>query len=303
MSHERFTGAEPGPPDPLDGFGFTEDEQRLFRVSHDRFQAFLDDAATTIHRVDEAAIDAGEFLFVTLSRRAEARRDLVTFYGLGFHAARAQWVVEEWHWYRTHPGPETRKERVSREDARALLELRRTGIAPFVTEAPAPDRGERLARRADADAAYAELADMEDLTPAQEAPPLQYDLFTGELVAVPMPPPEQEAEEDMDDLGDAPPGESEKPLTRHEELLRMLPVMDDDEPMWWELEADYGVEIRMGYVDPEVILRGVQDEEAIDAFWDWYYSKEEDRQKMKQEIEDFKRFCEEFRATRDDPSP
>ncbi len=41
----------------------------------------------------------GEFLFVTASRPKEDKREVVSFWGLGYHDLRDGYLLDEWHWY------------------------------------------------------------------------------------------------------------------------------------------------------------------------------------------------------------
>ncbi|MCZ7545095.1 MAG: hypothetical protein M5R40_16935 [Anaerolineae bacterium] len=185
MSHEHATSLEPVQPDPDEGFGFTEEEQLFYRVSHERFQAILEDEATTIHRVDESSNNYGEFLFVTVSQMVGERRVCMTFYGLGLHELRERWLVDEWHWYEANSFPETLAQQVSRQEAKELMDHRHQWIRPFVAEHSQSERGrlfEFVADLTDDDAAYGELQDLESLPGGLGEAAFQSDMFTGELV-------------------------------------------------------------------------------------------------------------------------
>src|SRR3972149_3712362 len=84
-------------------FGFTDQERAAYRVTQERFQQILDDQRTTVHSVREDENNYGEFLFVTTSRPAPQGRALVTFYGLGHHWVREQWITDTWSWYEANP--------------------------------------------------------------------------------------------------------------------------------------------------------------------------------------------------------
>lgn len=161
MSHER-----PTPPDSLEEFGFTEQERRLDRVSHDRLLEFLTDEATTVHRVEESYNNYGEFMFVTISRPGKTQRIFVGFWGLGYHEYRERWLTSEWHWYRANALPETVKQQIDREEAKDMLEKRLESLRPYVSQQRQSERGElfeALADLTDEDGAYTEMQDLDDL--------------------------------------------------------------------------------------------------------------------------------------------
>jgi hypothetical protein len=100
---ERLVSQEVPPP--ADPFEFTLEEQRYYRVSVERFLELVRDEQTSIHTIELAANDCGEFLFVTVSLPGEAdkplgeRSSIAIFYGLGFHEFRERWITQEWFWY------------------------------------------------------------------------------------------------------------------------------------------------------------------------------------------------------------
>lgn len=156
----------PAGPNPDDEFGFSKREQLFTRVSDARFQAFLDDEGTTIHRVEESSNSYGEFLFVTVSRTSGGHRRLVTFYGLGEHEHRERWLVDEWFYYRANPFPDVIAQELTRDDARALIQQRREDIAPYVNRRPQSGRGklfEMIADLTDDDGAISEMEDLDGL--------------------------------------------------------------------------------------------------------------------------------------------
>jgi hypothetical protein len=148
---------------PADPFGFTEQEKLWDRMGEERFRALIEDEATTIHKVELAANNYGEFTFVTLSREAEGQRSLMTFWGLGLHEYRERWIADHWHWYRANAFPETLKQRIALEEAQELLEQRRAEIAPYLGDETQSSRGrlfELIAEMSDDDGAWAELEDL-----------------------------------------------------------------------------------------------------------------------------------------------
>jgi hypothetical protein len=153
-------------PQPLDPFGFTEREQLWDRISDERFRALIADEATTIHRIDVDANSYGEFAFVTLSREAQGQREIVRFWGLGYHEHRERWITTHWNWYRGNQYPAALQQTMTVEGALELLEQRRAEIAPYVTEEAQSARArlyEMLADLTDEDGALAELDDLGDV--------------------------------------------------------------------------------------------------------------------------------------------
>lgn len=164
MSKER-----PGPerkPSPAEQFGFTRQEQLFDRVSHARLLALLDDAATSVHRVEESHNNYGEFLFVTVSRPRQGRRLWATFFGCGYHEYRERWLVDEWFYYMGNPLPEDLQQDITREQAKARIQERQTDIRASAQQDTQTKRGqffEALADMTDDDGALAELEDLGDL--------------------------------------------------------------------------------------------------------------------------------------------
>jgi hypothetical protein len=120
----------PEVPKPSEGFGFTEHEKLYDIVSDKRFRALIKDERTHIHELSEGANNYGDFMFVTASRPAGERPELVTFWGLGYHESRERWIVDEWFWYHANLFADTLQKTVSIEEAEALLQRRREAIAP-----------------------------------------------------------------------------------------------------------------------------------------------------------------------------
>ncbi len=156
----------PSNPSPSTEFGFTEREQLFDCVSHDRLLGFLDDETTTVHRVEESTNSFGAFLFITVSRPGKDRRILATFWGGGYHEFRERWLIEEWYWHHANPFPDTLKQHISNEEAKALVQQRLDQIRPYATQQVQSTRGklfEMLAALTDEDGALAELEDLDDL--------------------------------------------------------------------------------------------------------------------------------------------
>ncbi len=163
MTHEHIQFSETPPEgDPT----FTRHEELVNRVTDERFRAFLDDPQATIHRVEISSNSYGSFLFVTLSRQRDERRECLTFFGLGFHEYRERWFTKDWFWYRGNWYPELREQQLSREEADALIQERLDDIRPDVTAEPPSRHGrlfELLADLTDEDGALAELEDLGDV--------------------------------------------------------------------------------------------------------------------------------------------
>ena len=154
------------PPRPEDEFGFSQKERLFDRVSHDRLLGFLEDTATTVHRVEASHNNYGEFLFVTVSKPGQQQRIWVTFYGLGFHEYRERWITAEWFWYRGNPLPENLQQDISREEAVERVRERLASISPYAADQSQSRRGklfEILADLTDEDGAYTEMQDLDDL--------------------------------------------------------------------------------------------------------------------------------------------
>jgi hypothetical protein len=161
MSHERSRSTRP--PGPEAAFGFTEREVLFDRVSHARLLAFLDDEATTVHKVEENVNNYGEFVFITLSRPGSEGRVCLTFWGSGYHEFRERWLVNEWFWYDSQAGPETLEREVTKDETHAQVEERLAAIRPHTNEQTQTRRGrlfEMLADLTDEDGAYIEMEDL-----------------------------------------------------------------------------------------------------------------------------------------------
>lgn len=163
MSLERPKPIDTPPPD--DDLTFTRREELFNRVTDDRFRAFLGNTNATIHRAEVSSNSYGSFLFLTISREREQRRECITFYGLGFHEYRERWFTAEWFWYRSNPFPDLLEKQLSREDAEALIQERLDEILPYLDDGLQSGRGklfELLADLTDDDGAIAEMDDLGD---------------------------------------------------------------------------------------------------------------------------------------------
>ncbi len=154
MSQERATWSE--------AFAFTEREWLDERISDKRFQTLLHDEQTVVHQIEVSTNNYGEFLFVTMSRRASMDRAFVTFWGLGFHELRERWFTGEWRFYETQQFRHQIPQKISPEDAQMLIQDRRDQIGPDVTPLNQSKRAqlfELLADMTDEDGAYSEIED------------------------------------------------------------------------------------------------------------------------------------------------
>ena len=88
-------------------FTFTEREQLYDRVSHDRFMALVMQPDVDVQEIELSSNSFGEYLFVTVSCRAEQPKKLYTFWGFGYHDHRERWIVETWQWFESYRKAET----------------------------------------------------------------------------------------------------------------------------------------------------------------------------------------------------
>src|SRR5260370_21942402 len=114
MSEERATWSE--------AFAFTEREWLDERISDERFQTLLHDEQTVVHQIEVSTNNYGEFLFVTMSRRASMDRAFVTFWGLGVHELRERWFTGEWRFYETQQFRHQIPQKISPDDAQMFIQ-------------------------------------------------------------------------------------------------------------------------------------------------------------------------------------
>lgn len=156
---------QPQPPNP---FGFTEHEKLYDQISDKRFRALLGDEATIVHKAGVDGNNYGEFMFVSLSRKAEGCCSSVTFWGMGYHEYRERWMTDHWRWYQANPLPQALAQKLTYEEVEELLKIRQEEIAPYAnqTQTTQTERGklfEMLADLTDDDGAIAEMDDLGDL--------------------------------------------------------------------------------------------------------------------------------------------
>lgn len=151
------------PETPAEAFGFTEREILFDRVSDTRFQSFLNDEATSVHRIEVAANSYGEFAFCTLSRPGSDRRIFFSFFGQGYHELRERWITQEWFYYRTQPWPELIESLIPKSEALERIQARRADVEALATREAQSRRGELFELLADLGDDDGAIAAMDDL--------------------------------------------------------------------------------------------------------------------------------------------
>ena len=146
-----------------DSFSFTDRERLYTRIDTTRLLEILGSDLTTAHDISLSSNDYGEFLFVTLSQPAGNDREYLTFWGLGFHEQREQWITDEWQWYDSYVSRHKNLPTVEKTDAQAQVTAR---IAEVASNAQPQLRSKRaqlfelLADLTDEDGATTELEDL-----------------------------------------------------------------------------------------------------------------------------------------------
>jgi hypothetical protein len=144
-------------------FGFTEHETLYGKITHERFQAILQDEATTIHLMEESTNSYGSFLFVTVSRSGPTDRRYRTMWGAGFHEHRERWITDSWQWYETYRAKREELPLLDRDEA---LEQFQEHMAYIQATASPPQQSRRaqlfelIADVTDDDGALTELEDL-----------------------------------------------------------------------------------------------------------------------------------------------
>src|SRR4051794_5908978 len=95
---------KPSPPnDPTQerytAFGFTYKENLYDMVGHKRLLELIQAEETIVHQAQVSSNNYGEFLFITASRPKGDKREVASFWGLGFHDRRDRYILDEWNWY------------------------------------------------------------------------------------------------------------------------------------------------------------------------------------------------------------
>src|SRR5688572_16394978 len=124
-----------------EAFGLTEHENLYYRLSETRFQELLQQESTTIHEVRADSKNYRSFLFVTISRNVGGKQYGLTFYGLGHHDSREQWITDHWYWYEVHSISHLLKRTLSKAEAARLIQERRDEIAGEVAYTELSARG------------------------------------------------------------------------------------------------------------------------------------------------------------------
>jgi hypothetical protein len=153
-------------PQPIDGFGFSDNEKLFERVSHERLLTFIAEDTTRIHEVTLSTNTYGEFLFVSVTKQGDPFQGYVSFWGLGMHEPRERWLTDEWFYFRSATRTSLTEKTIAREEAQQLIEERRADVLHWAAQAKPPSKRGRLfemiAELTDEDGAYTELQDLED---------------------------------------------------------------------------------------------------------------------------------------------
>jgi len=145
-------------------FDFSEHERLFDRVSDARFRELIERGDTALHEIGLSTNSYGEFLFTTVSWQSPQGREMVTFWGLGFHEYRERWIGQEWYWYRSERR-DLDEQTIPREEFSEQLEERTAFVADYLNEPTQSQRGalfEFLADMTDEDGALADLDEYEN---------------------------------------------------------------------------------------------------------------------------------------------
>lgn len=144
-------------------FSFTEREKLYDQISHNRFLAIVMQPDVDIHEVKEDSNSFGEYLFVTISCRAEQPKKLYTFWGMGYHDHRERWIVDSWQWYESQRKPE-KLPVLAKDEAYTQIKERESFVRANATtteQSPRAKLYETLADLTDEDGALSELDDLQ----------------------------------------------------------------------------------------------------------------------------------------------
>lgn len=147
---------------PQSCFSFTDREKLYDKVSHNRLVALLMQPDIDVHEVELSTNSFGEYLFVTLSCRAEQPKKLWIFWGLGYHEYRERWIVDTWQWFESFRQAE-QLPKVSKQEAYMQIKEREAFVRAQVnpaTSSRSAQMYELLAEFTDEDGALAELEDL-----------------------------------------------------------------------------------------------------------------------------------------------
>lgn len=118
-----------------------------------------------IHEVKEDSNSFGEYLFVTVSCRAEQPRKLYTFWGLGYHEYRERWITDSWQWYESQRN-QARLPMLDKTEAVNQIGERTSFVqtnATPIEQSSGAQLYELIADLTDEDGALSELDDLDQL--------------------------------------------------------------------------------------------------------------------------------------------
>jgi hypothetical protein len=148
---------------PEDVFGFTERERLYDRIGHQRFLGLLTDEQTVVHSIELSSNSYGEFLFVLVSRPAAEQRVALTFWGLGYHEYREQWITGEWFWHQSDLSGGRAEQPMVREEVLSMIAERYQEVLVSSRNAQQSKRGQLFEMMADLTDDDGAISDMEDL--------------------------------------------------------------------------------------------------------------------------------------------
>ncbi len=146
-------------------FGFTYHENLFDLVGHSHFLELMQDEQTIVHQAEISSNNYGEFLFVTASRPKDDQREVVGFWGLGYHDRRDRYLLDEWHWY-VSSLPVKEDEQINKTALMEQIAERRQELEAVAKTHHQSAKGEfyeHLADVTDEDAAATEMDDMGDM--------------------------------------------------------------------------------------------------------------------------------------------
>jgi hypothetical protein len=151
-----------------EAFGLSDTETLFNRFGETRLRTLLDQPDIQVHSAQVDSNSYGEFLFITLSREYQGKRQVLTCFSLGYHESRETWIQKGWSFYQSDETTQLLREEVSKAQVQALLEERRAAVAAWAKEVDAPSQRallfSLLADLTDEDGAYSELEELDDLT-------------------------------------------------------------------------------------------------------------------------------------------
>jgi len=133
------------------------------RVKHETFLKLLD-SAEFIYYFDEDRNLYGDFLFVGLALRYNERLIGVTFYGLGLHEMREEYITDYWFFYWSNDFELEKRVNMSKEEIKAIIEQKREEIKRLAKDHEQTEKGElftAIAELTDEDGAYSLMQEMD----------------------------------------------------------------------------------------------------------------------------------------------